>query len=58
MVIENGMHRYFEVSAIQDYKITSTLSDVIRTIHESKRPAKLYDDNISIVSGLTEYPNL
>ena len=41
MVIENGMHRYFEVSAIKDYKVTSTLSDVIRTIHESKRPVKL-----------------
>ena len=35
LVMENGMHRYFEVSAIQNYKVTSTITDVIKTIHES-----------------------
>ena len=35
LVFENGMHRYFEVSTTQKYEVTSIITDIIKTIHES-----------------------
>ena len=33
--IENGMHKYFEVSAIQNYNVDSTIADVIKALYEN-----------------------
>ena len=58
LAMETGMHQYFEVAASYDYNVTQCLSEVIQTLYESTEPMKRIDDNISVDSAFTEYPDV
>ena len=56
LAMENGIHRYFEVSAIQSHRVTSIITDVIKSTQESKKSeksAKLLDHKSGIYLGFT-----
>ena len=50
LAMETGMNRYFEVSSLQEYRVSATILDVIKSIQEIQRSAKQANNNLSMRS--------
>ena len=50
LVAENKMDRYFEVASTEDYRVTSTVIDIIKSIIDIQEPVKKANNDISIHS--------
>ena len=50
LAMETGMNRYFEVSSLQEYRVSATILDVLKSIQEIQRSAKQANNNLSMRS--------
>ena len=51
LAMECGMQRYFEVSSLQEYRVTTTILDIIKSVQEIQRPAKQVNNDLSLHSN-------
>ena len=54
LAMECGMNRYFEVSSLQEYRVSTTILDIIKSIQEIQRPAKQANNDISLHSNFQD----